>query len=182
MGRTSLSLSSTTITDDFNSLAPCGANLYLISSLRTLRSFQLTRPVWGEPDEKDNYLHLSTISTHSPRVGRTRPYYIVYFPTCHFNSLAPCGANQDMRLVRRRAEYFNSLAPCGANLLGCQAFFEKILFQLTRPVWGEPELLALPQRAFAFQLTRPVWGEPKSSHGAESFSPISTHSPRVGRT
>src|SRR5699024_198374 len=57
---------------DFNSLAPCGANLVGVVPL----------------------MKLSTISTHSPRVGRTGgadggKRYLV-----HFNSLAPCGANR----------------------------------------------------------------------------------------
>ena len=33
-------------------------------------------------------------------------------------------------------------------------------FQLTRPVWGEPRMLAGLELTTTFQLTRPVWGEP----------------------
>ena len=55
----------------FNSLAPCGANPFSAEVLRNLHSFQLTRPVWGEPSHR----RIASI-----------------FPK-HFNSLAPCGAN-----------------------------------------------------------------------------------------
>ena len=127
------------------------------------------------------------ISTHSPRVGRTFRIPEFDFFGWHFNSLAPCGANRDIRIQ------------CNV----CNAF------QLTRPVWGEPikpsqnsrnlaisthsprvgrtqtclyaKVLSenfnslapcganLPNSASQgkntrFQLTRPVWGEPPSVH------------------
>ena len=79
------------------------------------------------------------------------------------------------------------------------------IFQLTRPVWGEPARggtryreiiisthsprvgrtsLKIRQRTPArqFQLTRPVWGEPGDSNSRILLYSISTHSPRVGRT
>ena len=34
-------------------------------------------------------------------------------------------------------------------------------FQLTRPVWGEPEMILRSLYNDEFQLTRPVWGEPR---------------------
>ena len=33
--------------------------------------FQLTRPVWGEPNKAVVQFYDKNISTHSPRVGRT---------------------------------------------------------------------------------------------------------------
>ena len=36
--------------------------------------FQLTRPVWGEPSTAIRTLLTLSISTHSPRVGRTPEY------------------------------------------------------------------------------------------------------------
>ena len=106
----------------------------------TMRAFQLTRPVWGEPVTDVliirfghnfnslapcganllvvRYGHLyKRISTHSPRVGRTLSPCPRRFVICYFNSLAPCGANRN-----RRAD----------NQVRTQ-------FQLTRPVWGEPQ-------------------------------------------
>ena len=191
--------------DNFNSLAPCGANLgdkldqlklTFISThsprvgrtspvrmfLTAVLSFQLTRPVWGEPvhrgfatayqtfqltrpvwGEPRRILARSSgrqISTHSPRVGRTRNYMEAAIKCINFNSLAPCGANQ----------------PPAALMRGSKKF------QLTRPVWGEPKLAHNIVLQGKFQLTRPVWGEPSVLivHYGHLF--ISTHSPRVGRT
>ena len=78
---------------NFNSLAPCGANLVekyyniLIKQFQLTRpvwgeppslacadrinEFQLTRPVWGEPIDNCTSRCRICISTHSPRVGRT---------------------------------------------------------------------------------------------------------------
>ena len=149
-------------------------------------------------------LHLQ-ISTHSPRVGRTR-YVLVRDTLC---------------------AYFNSLAPRGANppYTHCDIVF--LAFQLTRPAWGEPLEVALkftpnnisthsprvgrtlsggtqisrignfnslaPRGAnlvvtddkkwvSRFQLTRPAWGEPYQLATDFGSLEISTHSPRVGRT
>ena len=123
------------------------------------------------------------ISTHSPRVGRTLNRWNVNLNIDHFNSLAPCGANlsdvikyvlshkisthsprvgrtKEGMLATAHHTNFNSLAPCGANRRrACRCgYAEK--FQLTRPVWGEPILCACDA----------------------VIVPISTHSPRVGRT
>ena len=100
---------------NFNSLAPCGANQKslpnsrrtptfqltrpvrgepLRSSIRSVRlKFQLTRPVRGEPYVYDYESGLMSISTHSPRAGRTQTGGKSAWHTKHFNSLAPCGAN-----------------------------------------------------------------------------------------
>ena len=56
---------------NFNSLAPCGANLHRYSLPLYNAQFQLTRPVWGEPRSEIRYSTSAEISTHSPRVGRT---------------------------------------------------------------------------------------------------------------
>ena len=101
---------------NFNSLAPCGANPARRVHLKTTYSFQLTRPVWGEP----------------------RFDFIMMALLCHFNSLAPCGANLPVRYQPMPAIDFNSLAPCGANPPTRQKSRSCASFQLTRPVWGEP--------------------------------------------
>ena len=145
------------------------------------------------------------ISTHSPRVGRTpreNPPAPIFR---NFNSLAPCGANQAERRGATDRYHFNSLAPCGANLGSSDVTNLALLFQLTRPVWGEPRLLCgfaevignfnslapcganllvdfVSLTVSAFQLTRPVWGEPTMPLKVNGVLIISTHSPRVGRT
>ena len=49
VGRTIVSIRCTLYYEDFNSLAPCGANLSYTQSISSILAFQLTRPVWGEP-------------------------------------------------------------------------------------------------------------------------------------
>ena len=190
----------------FNSLAPCGANpmqtgveqnqlqisthsprvgrtIIMLNVKRSFSTFQLTRPVWGEPGTTvkrattaDNFNSLAPcganlccisrsmlrafISTHSPRVGRTDYLHKLSTALINFNSLAPCGANLLCRLFGFVVKNFNSLAPCGANPP------VPLSISMTKP----------------FQLTRPVWGEPLPTPFSSLYSAISTHSPRVGRT
>ena len=121
----------------FNSLAPCGANLLFNCNIRDLKLFQLTRPVWGEPRR---------VSEHRINIGfqLTRPVW---------------GEPKRTRII------------CTISR-----------FQLTRPVWGEPRHTATSRNIRRFQLTRPVWGEPDLLLLAWAKTRISTHSPRVGRT
>ena len=105
---------------NFNSLAPCGANRTLSVSYSCSTSFQLTRPVWGEPANLLRQRLQQMISTHSPRVGRTT--------FTRFNSSV--------------ASIFQLTRPVwGEPLQGAQVHFDR-QFQLTRPVWGEPQSLA----------------------------------------
>ena len=76
MGRTFESPSFSKIWNNFNSLAPCGANPRDWSVRLMCEKFQLTRPVWGEP------------CPHMPHI----------MLPLDFNSLAPCGANHFGRL------------------------------------------------------------------------------------
>ena len=145
----------------FNSLAPCGANLFIVTI----------------------YAYIKFISTHSPRAGRTVRRTRLCPKTTNFNSLAPCGANPNRRNTTHfcgristhspragrtipnsawtiPAFNFNSLAPCGANRRSCRSC-------------GIHS---------GFQLTRPVRGEPLTSRQAFGLRQISTHSPRAGRT
>ena len=78
----------------FNSLAPCGANQSDFVPQNGRCAFQLTRPVWGEPGHNSGEIGLVSISTHSPRVGRTRRAWDAPRISAYFNSLAPCGANR----------------------------------------------------------------------------------------
>ena len=145
---------------DFNSLAPCGANLNDDMRRICIRIFQLTRPVWGEPLPIATDTLYDHISTHSPRVGRTFAASAKITRFANFNSLAPCGANLRVRGDLHRRADFNSLAPCGANLIE----------------------LPFCDTTIKFQLTRPVWGEPPDGSATRLTVAISTHSPRVGRT
>ena len=167
--------------------------------------FQLTRPVWGEPLSILVETKRLTISTHSPRVGRTLRKTTSQSRMKHFNSLAPCGANPAIP----SAVILNSAFQLTRPVWG-EPFVDKLFiyrfgisthsprvgrtpatfsslralrsFQLTRPVWGEPAAVKNRSRNCPFQLTRPVWGEPVIIFVAGYDFAISTHSPRVGRT
>ena len=104
------------IVGHFNSLAPCGANRFTEKTDGPIATFQLTRPVWGEPTISRTASRIAFISTHSPRVGRTKIALRSSFIDIDFNSLAPCGANPTALTLFTLTEQF----------------------QLTRPVWGEP--------------------------------------------
>ena len=70
-GRTADGVTTYTYTDDFNSLAPRGANLGRTTQFLMLHGFQLTRPTRGEPIQSCYQTNLQIISTHSPHAGRT---------------------------------------------------------------------------------------------------------------
>ena len=160
MGRTARSYLHCRYPFHFNSLAPCGANHMIDAPSPHSTTFQLTRPVWGEPLSYNHIIILLSISTHSPRVGRTQGHNHKIGILWDFNSLAPCGANPVAQNIERSAEKF----------------------QLTRPVWGEPSRIWSINSHRGFQLTRPVWGEPNDLRFQFVHFFISTHSPRVGRT
>ena len=160
VGRTSARWSSKYCTTDFNSLAPCGANLAHQYLRGQANRFQLTRPVWGEPAKILNSLIPANISTHSPRVGRTLISILVY-RIFQISTHSPrVGRTRIVGLFGSTSSDFNSLAPCGANL----------------------QRAIIISRDITFQLTRPVWGEPSNMTGSQTSHNISTHSPRVGRT
>ena len=101
--------------DDFNSLAPCGANPRRADTSTNSYRFQLTRPVRGEPRSPALLPIFWAISTHSSRAGRTFKGVFLCGKSGNFNSLAPCGANPLWKVYILPSENFNSLAPCGAN-------------------------------------------------------------------
>ena len=183
MGRTNALIPPSCNSVYFNSLSPCGANLFWDYQIIEIFLFQLTRPVWGEPLVTDEKTHEHPISTHSPRVGRTKQVKDGLGSMSDFNSLAPCGANPRGGTRYREIINFNSLAPCGANLFfrACNGVHSK--FQLTRPVWGEPRVYPLSARVRAnFNSLAPCGANLAILfHSLEAFG-ISTHSPRVGRT
>ena len=161
-GRTTAETSFYFLRQDFNSLAPCGANL---SSTITLPRRSPNRKIsTHSPRDLDSTfarVKSSYISTHSPHAGRT---------FLQDNSAA-------------KTAHFNSLAPCGANPIASLTFSNCALFQLTRPMRGEPPSIVIDctsvkisthsphagrttlSRVFLiiidlFQLTRPMRGEP----------------------
>ena len=144
---------------NFNSLAPCGANLWDVFIFILIFEFQLTRPVWGEPADAMARVAKRCISTHSPRVGRTA-LIIRRRRRCHFNSLAPCGANR----------------AAGGHACAYRQF------QLTRPVWGEPLINIFGTIATTISTHSPRVGRTLTRAGLYKRKSISTHSPRVGRT
>ena len=88
-------------------------------------SFQLTRPVWGEPIGGAHVQHDPEISTHSPRVGRTGL------------GLGFLGMSSQFQLTR---------PVWGEPATALTLFTLTAQFQLTRPVWGEPSDLRLRVR------------------------------------
>ena len=182
-GRTSTTLSIVRSIVDFNSLAPCGANRSFMNFVKCSGIFQLTRPMRGEPFRLCLLVFFCPISTHSPHAGRTTTSSKMTVKQIHFNSLAPCGA----------------------NLIITQFLITRMIFQLTRPVRGEPLfagcklnrlcnfnslapcganrfILFVINCAISFQLTRPVRDEPFVSYNFFIYLFISTHSPHAGRT
>ena len=162
--------------------------------------------MWGEPRTGIKLSKSIFISTHSPRVGRTRRKFYLFLSVDNFNSLAPCGANRHgLRRRQNSGAISTHSPPCGANRILLSYTLNVPIFQLTRPVWGEPNRdkrrderrhisthsprVGRTMDGFmsfateeAFQLTRPVWGEPSFTPSRLQKIWISTHSPRVGRT
>ena len=101
---------------NFNSLAPCGANPRGRRAAASMPSFQLTRPVRGEPDDDDECIYAWSISTHSPRAGRTYTPLFEYELHC-ISTHSPRAGRTDL----------TSSSSISLNT-----------FQLTRPVRGEP--------------------------------------------
>ena len=206
VGRTLLLRAYAARVANFNSLAPCGANRVLRAHKSYLSAFQLTRPVWGEPDffyawcyKSFNFNSLAPcganlanigeqaiinrISTHSPRVGRTRPR-VDKHPFTPISTHSP-RVGRTFDLVAEAAEIlnFNSLAPCGANRAKRGQPAGNAAISTHSPRVGRTQPTPLYTMGPAkFQLTRPVWGEPAQFLASLFSSTISTHSPRVGRT
>ena len=125
---------------NFNSHAPCGAQLILCQSyMATAPAFQLTRPMRGATlclvyEDKGYY----TISTHTP----------------------PCGA-QPRPLARRAvlcAPISTHTPHAGRNADKGRAVPPHNPFQLTRPMRGATYPLAKQLFCRKFQLTRPMRG------------------------
>ena len=159
----------------------------------------------GEPIPSKRSSCSTRISTHSPHAGRTRGSADVAEQAQNFNSLAPCGANPMSTSLSFCIVKFQLTRPMRGEPCIVRRFRGQQLFQLTRPMRGEPfwsrpavrkrryfNSLApcganriygnIGNRMMIFQLTRPVRGEPALPLPVITASPISTHSPRAGRT
>ena len=78
--------------------------------------------------------------------------------------------------------YFNSLAPCGANLMRFKMPSDGAKFQLTRPVRGEPRFQRSRSEKKPISTHSPRAGRTAITAAAAAGIKISTHSPRAGRT
>ena len=111
---------------------------------RQVQTFQLTRPVWGEPYFRVLWDVRQEISTHSPRVGRTKLSSVESSLMFNFNSLAPCGANRFDGIAEDGLIVISTHSPrVGRTRRVVLSLLMSKIFQLTRPVWGEP-------RAYSF--------------------------------
>ena len=145
----------------FNSLAPRGANLLAACPNSKRFYFNSLAPRGANPDFTWVWGYHSTISTHSPRVGRTWMRLSLKKDRLNFNSLAPRGANRS---------FLNRLATTSS-------------FQLTRPAWGEPGDERAELQSFGdFNSLAPRGANLENFFIFFSKPCISTHSPRVGRT
>ena len=123
--------------------------------------FQLTRPVWGEPD--------NTMA--------------IFNDKANFNSLAPCGANLDTRRAASQERRISTHSPrVGRTKRVLQSTVRRIYFNSLAPCGANQNYLNDDNSISEFQLTRPVWGEPIVYPNRQANTQISTHSPRVGRT
>ena len=183
MGRTQAVTCAQHLFVNFNSLAPCGANLIICATCGFCCAFQLTRPVWGEPKQRIVLPPENWISTHSPRVGRTflsttAPYHCV-----HFNSLAPCGANPYSTRLPKTRRHFNSLAPCGANPFTMSPFALSIAISTHSPRVGRTSQKPKAKNLERYFNSLAPCGANHGRKGSKTMKmTISTHSPRVGRT
>ena len=104
------------VSSNFNSLAPCGANRVLSDGFGVNNYFNSLAPCGANLFGLVRQCGSGDISTHSPHAGRTIFSSNVFPFYRNFNSLAPCGANRSAPRAPRRTP----------------------AFQLTRPVRGEP--------------------------------------------
>ena len=103
---------------DFNSLAPCGANLHFVLAAHEHIRISTHSPRVGRTFDGIAEDGLIVISTHSPRVGRTNSAVcdiLVSFISTHSPRV---GRTKDTGSPFCGSGNFNSLAPCGANLNG----------------------------------------------------------------
>ena len=144
---------------DFNPLSPCGERLNSLSII----------------------LHLLSISTHSPRVGRDTMCQTSEWRYNNFNPLSPCGERLDLTRIGGDWYDFNPLSPCGERPRCAAGRFPLHHFNPLSPCGERPKTTVHQILQDLFQPTLPVWGETYTIIFIVYWSNISTHSPRVGR-
>ena len=124
---------------DFNSLAPCGANHRHLTVILTFAPFQLTRPVWGEP--------LISLGRRTSRTTfqLTRPVWgepplPIQSPRCsRISTHSPRVGRTVMPPTNITLTAISTHSPrVGRTSCAVRRRIPPIKFQLTRPVWGEP--------------------------------------------
>ena len=145
----------------FNSLAPCGAIHCCRSKSARGSKFQLTRPVRGDPRRRAIIIPENTISTHSPRAGRSRTDLAFPIREINFNSLAPCGAIPSLPSASNNSLFISTHSPrAGRSSAPCAPVILSIHFNSLAPCGAIPDGVAIQFPLHA----------------------ISTHSPRAGRS
>ena len=189
----------------FNSLAPCGANPSSSGTAIGISTFQLTRPVWGEPVRDFAAVVQADISTHSPRVGRTSVNDAKPFGY-QISTHSPRVGRTKLLLRKERFVYisthsprvgrtsaargsagspanFNSLAPCGANLaIENPDVFAGVISTHSPRVGRTARGGTRYREIINFNSLAPCGANPFIGPLWQISVSISTHSPRVGRT
>ena len=148
-------------TNIFQSTLPAWGETLRRLTVALVTAFQSTLPAWGETSVGVFTAPTTTISIHSPRMGRDYSHAAQLHARSHFNPLSPHGE----RLV----------APCSP--------LKGQIFQSTLPAWGETGGKRT-ETWKKFQSTLPAWGETGSSAssggGSSDFNPLSPHGERRG--
>ena len=169
--------------NNFNSLAPRGANLPSLRISLTRLAFQLTRPAWGEPIDTVLIYIQKNISTHSPRVGRTLTIRSQPVLSYQFQLTRPARGEPAFNRKGYARAVISTHSPRVGRTLPSQSLrLSSYNFNSLAPRGANPLQYGFIANIHPFQLTRPAWGEPGSICKAYAHSNISTHSPRVGRT
>ena len=144
----------------FNPLSPHGERLGFASSRARTYSFQSTLPAWGETwGSRVTASKACSISIHSPRMGRDK---------------SPCPQG-------RSGGHFNPLSPQGERPTPPPEAPPPTQFQSTLPAWGETVYGRLEGIQGRFQSTLPHGERHSPARPTWPLSPISIHSPRMGR-
>ena len=144
---------------DFNPLSPHGERHYGHGGSGGFANFNPLSPHGERRDVQDPLYHTTSISIHSPRMGRDVPRLRLPRSRWNFNPLSPHGERPLNAHLAHRCPHFNPLSPHGERPTGFAASLISGLFQSTLPAWGETFMAGITTNS----------------------SNISIHSPRMGR-
>ena len=106
--------------DDFNPLSPHGERHILQKVFHVFTQFQSTLPAWGETNKVEYISDNTTISIHSPRMGRDMRLVHRGFPVCISIHSPRMGRDiQRLALFNETIRNFNPLSPHGERLYDC---------------------------------------------------------------